>query len=174
MVKENNRDDGDLKLSPKIIGIASLLKNEPSTSHRSENWPSPRSNTHILCNVAFLWYNMQILYNVAPGGIMLYRLVNTTHTYCAMLPQVVQHIDIVQLPLVVNKTLICCAMYNVRYRFIPASQYRVAKVAQARILPNLKICRNFCIVETKTGTQRKTWKPSNFSHPVTIFLFGVQ
>ena len=64
-----------------------------------------------------------------------------------MLPQVVQHIDIVQLPWVVNKTLICCAMYNVRYRFIPASQYRVAKVAQARILPNLKICRNFCIVE---------------------------
>ena len=26
MVKENNRDDGDVKLFPKIIGIASLLK----------------------------------------------------------------------------------------------------------------------------------------------------
>ena len=45
MVKENNRGDGDVKLFPKIIGIASLLKNEPSTSHRSENWPSPRSIT---------------------------------------------------------------------------------------------------------------------------------
>ena len=44
MVKENNRDDGDVKLFPKIIGIASLLKNEPSTSHRSENWPSLKSN----------------------------------------------------------------------------------------------------------------------------------
>ena len=43
MVKENNCDDGDVKLFPKIIGTASLLKNEPSTSHRSENWPSPRS-----------------------------------------------------------------------------------------------------------------------------------
>ena len=43
MVKENNRDNGDVKLFPKIIGNASLLKNEPSTSHRSENWPSPRS-----------------------------------------------------------------------------------------------------------------------------------
>ena len=28
---------------PKRIGIASLLKNEPLTLHRSENWPSPRS-----------------------------------------------------------------------------------------------------------------------------------
>ena len=37
MVKENNRYNGDFKLSPKIIGIASLLKNEPSTLHRSEN-----------------------------------------------------------------------------------------------------------------------------------------
>ena len=44
MVKENNRDNGDVKLFPKIIGIALLLKNEPSTSHRSENWPSPRSS----------------------------------------------------------------------------------------------------------------------------------
>ena len=43
MVKENNRDDGDVKLFPKINGITSLLKNEPSTSHRSENWPSLRS-----------------------------------------------------------------------------------------------------------------------------------
>ena len=43
MVTENNRDDGDVKLFPKIIGIASLLKNDPSTSHRSENSPSPRS-----------------------------------------------------------------------------------------------------------------------------------
>ena len=43
MVKENNRNGGDVKLFPKIISIASLLKNEPSTSHRSENWPSPRS-----------------------------------------------------------------------------------------------------------------------------------
>ena len=40
MVKENNHDDGDVKLFLKIIGIASLLKNEPSTLHRSENWPS--------------------------------------------------------------------------------------------------------------------------------------
>ena len=37
MVKENNRDDGDVKLFQKIIGIALLLKNETSTSHRSEN-----------------------------------------------------------------------------------------------------------------------------------------
>ena len=37
MVKENNCEDGDVKLFPKIIGIVSLLKNEPSTSHRSEN-----------------------------------------------------------------------------------------------------------------------------------------
>ena len=37
LVKENNRDDGDVKLFQKVIGIASLLKNEPSTSHRSEN-----------------------------------------------------------------------------------------------------------------------------------------
>ena len=37
MVKENNRDNGDVKLFPKIIGIASLLKNEPLTAHRSEN-----------------------------------------------------------------------------------------------------------------------------------------
>ena len=37
MVKENNRDDGDVKLFPKIVDIASLLKKEPSTSHRSEN-----------------------------------------------------------------------------------------------------------------------------------------
>ena len=44
MVKENNRDNGDVKLFPKIIGIASLLKKEPSTLHRSENWPSPRSS----------------------------------------------------------------------------------------------------------------------------------
>ena len=44
MVKENNCDDGDVKFFPKIIGIASLLKNEPSTLHRSENWPLPRSN----------------------------------------------------------------------------------------------------------------------------------
>ena len=36
MVKENNRDDGDVKLFPKIIGITSLLKNEPSISHRSD------------------------------------------------------------------------------------------------------------------------------------------
>ena len=43
MVKENNRDDGDVKLFHKIIGITSLLKNESSTSHRSENWPSLRS-----------------------------------------------------------------------------------------------------------------------------------
>ena len=34
MVKENNHDDGDVKLF-QIIGIASLLKNEPSTSPRS-------------------------------------------------------------------------------------------------------------------------------------------
>ena len=47
MVKENNRDDGNVKLFPKIIGIASLLKNEPSTSHRSENWPSLRSSELI-------------------------------------------------------------------------------------------------------------------------------
>ena len=44
MVKKNNRNDGDVKSFQKIIGIASLLKNEPSTSHRSENWPSPKSN----------------------------------------------------------------------------------------------------------------------------------
>ena len=37
MVKENNRDDGDVKLFPKIIGIALLLKNEPWTLHHSEN-----------------------------------------------------------------------------------------------------------------------------------------
>ena len=37
MVKENNRDDGDVKLFQKIIGIALLLKNEPLTLHRSEN-----------------------------------------------------------------------------------------------------------------------------------------
>ena len=30
-----------------MIGIASLLKNEPSTSHRSENWPSLRSSELI-------------------------------------------------------------------------------------------------------------------------------
>ena len=48
MVKENKRNDGDVTLSPKIIGIASLLKNEPSTSHRSENWPSLRSV--VLCS----------------------------------------------------------------------------------------------------------------------------
>ena len=43
MVKKNNRNDGDVKPFQKIIGIASLLKNEPSTSHRSENWPSLKS-----------------------------------------------------------------------------------------------------------------------------------
>ena len=43
MVKKNNRSDGDVKSFQKIIGIASLLKNEPSTSHRSENWPSLKS-----------------------------------------------------------------------------------------------------------------------------------
>ena len=48
MVKENNRDDGNVKLFPKIIGIASLLKNETLTSHRSENWPSPRSIPYCL------------------------------------------------------------------------------------------------------------------------------
>ena len=37
MVKENNRDNGDVKLFPKIIGIALLLKNEPLTSYRSNN-----------------------------------------------------------------------------------------------------------------------------------------
>ena len=37
MVKENNRDGGDVKLFQKIIGIALLLKNELSTSHHSEN-----------------------------------------------------------------------------------------------------------------------------------------
>ena len=37
MVKENNRDNGDVKLFQKIIGIASLLKDETLTSHRSEN-----------------------------------------------------------------------------------------------------------------------------------------
>ena len=37
MVKENNRNDGDVKLFTKVIGIASLLKNEPSTLHRYEN-----------------------------------------------------------------------------------------------------------------------------------------
>ena len=46
MVKENNCNDGNVKLFPKIIGIASLLKNEPSTLHRSENLASPRSNLH--------------------------------------------------------------------------------------------------------------------------------
>ena len=43
MVKKNNRNGGDVKPFQKKIGITSLLKNEPSTSHRSENWPSPRS-----------------------------------------------------------------------------------------------------------------------------------
>ena len=33
----NNRNDGDVKDFQKIIGIESLLKNEPSTSPRSEN-----------------------------------------------------------------------------------------------------------------------------------------
>ena len=54
MVKENNRDDGDVKLFPKIIGIASLLKNEPSTSHCSENLPSLRSSLlHIPRSLIF-------------------------------------------------------------------------------------------------------------------------
>ena len=58
MVKENNRDDGDVKLFQNIIGIASLLKNEPSTSHRSENWPSPRSTKEVFFwrfKLFFLW-----------------------------------------------------------------------------------------------------------------------
>ena len=47
MVKKNNRNDGDVKSFQKKNGIASLLKNEPSTSHRSENWPSLKSTqTH--------------------------------------------------------------------------------------------------------------------------------
>ena len=37
MVKKNNRNDDDVKPFQKKIGIASLLKNEPLTSHRSEN-----------------------------------------------------------------------------------------------------------------------------------------
>ena len=55
MVKENNCDDGDVKFFPKIIGIALLLKNESSTSHCSENWPSPRSNknNHLVASVCF-------------------------------------------------------------------------------------------------------------------------
>ena len=36
-VGANNRNDSDVKPFQKIIGIVSLLKNEPSTSHRSEN-----------------------------------------------------------------------------------------------------------------------------------------
>ena len=34
----------------KIVGIASLLENEPSTSHRSENCPSPRSTLCYMFN----------------------------------------------------------------------------------------------------------------------------
>ena len=47
MVKKNNRNDGDVKPFQKIIGIASLLKNEPSTSHRSENWPLLKSIANL-------------------------------------------------------------------------------------------------------------------------------
>ena len=55
MVKKNNRNDGDVKPFQKIIGIASLLKNEPSTSHRFENWPSPRSTSEqIFLNKGYI------------------------------------------------------------------------------------------------------------------------
>ena len=56
MVKENNRDDGDVKLFPKITGITSLLKNEPSTSHCSENWPCPRSTYITELNLQICYY----------------------------------------------------------------------------------------------------------------------
>ena len=43
MVGNKNRNDGDVERFQKIIGVTSLLKNEPSTSHRSENWSSLKS-----------------------------------------------------------------------------------------------------------------------------------
>ena len=36
--------------------MASLLKNEPSTSHRSENWPSPRSSV----KEEFVWRTLNL------------------------------------------------------------------------------------------------------------------
>ena len=62
MVKENNCDDGDVELFQKIIGIASLLKRESLTSHRSENWPSSRSkSTQSLGALPSLFHSSFIL-----------------------------------------------------------------------------------------------------------------
>ena len=50
------------------IDIASLLKNDPSTSHRCENWPSPRSNMQQ-CLLPILW-------NFVPSQTIENRLVS--------------------------------------------------------------------------------------------------